>query len=97
MQNLDSLSQKYLLESQEILSNDGGYGIVYKIKDQLLIEKDFFFKELIKTTQFDENLNLPIDESKNVNKKDALLNKELSGLFTVILNKLIYLAGKKFI
>ena len=74
-----------------------------KIKDQLLIEKDFFFKELIKTTQFDENLNLPIDESKNVNEKDALLNKELSGLFTVILNKLIditketYLTNKKSI
>ena len=68
-----------------------------KIKEQLLIEKDFFGEELRKTTRFDENLNLPIDESKTANEKDALLNKELSGLFTVILKKLVDITEKTYL
>jgi|LakMenEpi03Aug12_release.lakeMendotaPanAssembly.Ray.scaffolds.fasta_scaffold197529_2 hypothetical protein len=61
-----------------------------EIKQQLLSEKEYFSEELKKsTTQFDDNLNIPIDESKTINERDALLNKELSILFTIILKKLI--------
>ena len=61
-----------------------------EIKQQLLSEKEYFSEELKKSpTQFDDNLNIPIDESKTINERDALLNKELSILFTILLKKLI--------